>query len=127
MINGIGNGLEQLQLIGQKIKAADTDGKEGLSKDEILALSESLKADGKAISPFMNKLLENFDKLDKNSDGQLSKDDLLAMKSQGGGFHGINLKSIIKEAGEMAGETALSSLVPQKYKAIISNLSALKN
>lgn len=69
------------------LKNASTDGVKGLSKDELGALNESLKQEGKESTPFVDKLLENFDKVDKNSDGQLTRGEVASSigKSKGQG------------------------------------------
>ena len=72
------NAIQQLMAeMQKKMKAADTDGKAGLSKEEISAIGTEGDNGG---ANFLNALVENFDKFDKNGDGQLSKDDIKSLK-----------------------------------------------
>lgn len=60
------------------MKAADTDGKSGLSVKELSSIDTSKdtkKAD------FVNNLINNFTKYDSNSDGQLSANEIAASRS----------------------------------------------
>lgn len=56
----------------KKLKAADTDGVDGLSKKELASINTS----NKLSSAFLQTLSEQFDKLDADKNGQLSKNDL---------------------------------------------------
>ena len=64
------------QQMQQKFQAADTDGVTGLSQEELSSLSEQFKSEGKENTPFVDKLQENFEQFDSNSDGQLTKDEV---------------------------------------------------
>lgn len=57
------------------LSKADTDGTEGLSLSELKSVDTS--SDSKAAN-FVNDLVNNFDSIDSNGDGQLSKDEVKA-------------------------------------------------
>lgn len=59
----------------KKMQEADTDGKQGLSKEEISSVEA---INDKGGSHFLNALSQNFDKIDGDGDGQLSKDEIKA-------------------------------------------------
>jgi Ca2+-binding EF-hand superfamily protein len=61
-----GRGGPQGRESGQKLKEADTDENGTLSKDEVTAAG-------------LEKILENFDKIDSNSDGELDREEMRAM------------------------------------------------
>lgn len=58
-----------------KMSAADTDGTQGLSKQELSSIDTGGNAQE---SNFLKALSDNFDKLDANSDGQLSGSEIKA-------------------------------------------------
>lgn len=75
----------KVQQMREQMKASNTDGIKGLSKEEIGALSEKLKENGKEQTPLLDRLQENFDSIDRNSNGQISKGEFhSAMKSENG-------------------------------------------
>ena len=59
--------------------SANTDGTDGLSKDELASVDSSSDA-GQA--NFIKNLQDNFDKIDTNKDGELSADEIKAAKPQ---------------------------------------------
>ena len=85
--------------LANALKSADTDGTTGLSVDELTSIKsteDTKKAD------FIKKLTENFDKLDSNSDGQLSQTEISAMKPEASANSG-NLASGDNSFGSLAG------------------------
>lgn len=60
-----------------KINKADTDGTTGLSLEELSSVDTSKDVGGQA---FIKSLTEQFEDLDSNSDGQLSKDEMAYAK-----------------------------------------------
>lgn len=70
--------LQQMrQQMQQQVQAANTDGVEGLSQDELGVLSENIKSStGKNQTSFIDALIENFDKYDTNQDGQLTSSEV---------------------------------------------------
>jgi len=83
MVASIGgsSGLDAMKLLmaefQKKVKSADTNGKAGLSKDEISSLGTG---DNQVGSKFLSMLTKNFDKIDNDGDGELSQDEITAAK-----------------------------------------------
>ena len=79
MVSGINQTDDKsLQLLAlqmqEKINNADTDGISGLSRKELSSINTDDNLDAEA---FLKTLSKEFDKLDKNQDGQLSTDEIL--------------------------------------------------
>lgn len=76
-------GLDAMQqmmaAMHQKMKAANTDGKEGLSKAELASLENG---DDKDSARMASELSKNFDKIDKNGDGQATDEEVKAARPQ---------------------------------------------
>lgn len=68
----LSNVQQMISEMYKKIKTADTDGVDGLSKKELASINTS----NKISSAFLQTLSEQFDKLDADKNGQLSKSDL---------------------------------------------------
>ena len=82
MVTGIiGSSSNQIQQLMaemmKKMKSADTDGTSGLSKNELSSINTDNDPGG---ARFLKELSKNFDKIDSNSDGQLSKSEIDAAK-----------------------------------------------
>ena len=78
MVTGIiGSSSNQIQQLMaemmKKMKSADTDGTSGLSKNELSSINTDNDPGG---ARFLKELSKNFDKIDSNSDGQLSKSEI---------------------------------------------------
>lgn len=78
MVSSINNtGLASIkQVITEmylKMKAADTDGTNGLSKNELGSIDSGNSVVGKA---FLDALQEQFDKIDADENGQISENDM---------------------------------------------------
>lgn len=69
----------------KKMKAADTDGIQGLSKDELASIDTSGDSGGAA---FIKSLTSQFDKLDSDLDGQLSSSEVAAARPHHHGHMG---------------------------------------
>lgn len=66
--------------IDDMFSTSDIDGTDGLSKDELSSIETG---DDKGAANFIKNLTKDFDKLDTNNDGQLSKEEIDAGKPQG--------------------------------------------
>ena len=64
---------QMMSLMFQKMSAADTDGTEGLSLDELSSIDTSGDAGGAA---FLQSLTNQFDQLDADGNGQLSDEEI---------------------------------------------------
>lgn len=64
---------EMMALMYQKMGAADTDGISGLSKDELTSIKTGDDVDG---ASFLNSLLDQFDQLDSDKNGQLTNSEI---------------------------------------------------
>jgi len=69
-----------LKVMTQKLFACDKDGKTGLSKAE---LDKFLSGSGE-VPEFAKKLAEKFSEVDKNKDGQVSKEELGSLQNDRG-------------------------------------------
>lgn len=81
MVSSIANSDELQQMMAQllqKMNSADTDGIQGLSKNELESISTDAK-DGS--SAFLDALSSQFSELDANGDGQLSTKEVSNIKS----------------------------------------------
>lgn len=78
-INSADSGDMQLLMaqMYQKLKAADTDSTKGLSKDELSSIGITNDAGGTA---FLKSLSAQFDKLDTDSNGQLSASEIASAR-----------------------------------------------
>ncbi len=72
------NAIQQLMFEFQKkMQSANTDGKTGLSKDELASINTG---SDQGSANFLSVLTKNFDKLDTNGDGQLSQNEIQAAR-----------------------------------------------
>ena len=72
------SGMHQLQMVGDKFKAADTDGSETVSKQEFISALEETGLD-------TSKMDMIFSRIDSNGDGQISsqeQQDMMSMMEQ---------------------------------------------
>lgn len=85
MVSAIGSNAtsgamqQMMAAMQQKMKSANTDGKEGLSKTELASLE---KGDDTASAHMASELSKNFEKIDKNGDGQATDDEIKAARPQ---------------------------------------------
>ncbi|MEI8377435.1 MAG: hypothetical protein WCF95_02755 [bacterium] len=76
---GLGAMQQMMAAMQKKMKAADTDGKEGLSKTELASIA---KGEDKGAAHMASELSNNFDKIDKNGDGQATDEEIKAARPE---------------------------------------------
>ena len=110
------NAIQMLMLqLQNTMQKADTDGVSGLSKDELKSISAEKNTDAAA---FLKSLNEQFDKIDSDSNGQLSAEELT---------NSPIVKSVLSQMGPPAGmiiESSSNNSKTTDYSSLIDSLAS---
>lgn len=112
------------RVLMQKMYSYDKDSKTGLSKAELNKYSLDSKFGGGELSEFTQKLIEKFDEVDKNKDGQLSSDEMNSLQNYRGlwSVNSLGTENILNSNAN----TAQQSLVGANATDILSkNIQSL--
>lgn len=100
-----------------KMKAADTDGVKGLSRQELASIDTGGTAAGSA---FLHALQEQFDKLDADKNGQISENDMkITVLNQLSSQGATSINSNIGNSNNLGG--MLGSFSKSLAKNLLSN------
>lgn len=131
MVSSITNGTSSMSLqqlfadMKSKMGAADTDGTQGLSKQELSSIDTGGNTQE---SNFLKTLSDNFDKIDSNGDGQISSNEIKAARPHHHGHMGpppgMNIEST-DSADSTTSTNATSSTDPTSSTSAIGIMDSL--
>lgn len=106
----------------RELKTCDTDGKRGLSLEELENYKSAKEKNGRQVPEFVEKLSQKFEQLDVNKDGQLNSLEVSALQNNRGLWQVRNIGAVPVEK-----TTAIDSGMKAKPAATNAQDEAFKH